>query len=350
MINMLLTEESLDLAYDWLCRQRKNAHHNHDVWDLRWHWEELKPTLLVQLTAGTYRLSPTRLVLFEGKWIEVWSSQDSLVLKAVSIVLSREWHGVLSDRCFHLAGRGGAKAAVREVADQLKPVARAVDQTPPKFVFRTDVKSYYASIDHDVLMEQIGDLIDNPVILNLVDQYARRTVYNGGLYLDVERGIPLGCSLSPLIGAVYLRRIDEAMEASGLFYARFMDDWVILAPTRWKLRKAVRLVNETLAKLRVEQHPDKTFIGRIGKGFDFLGYEITTGGIVGIAQRTLDGFVKRVTQLYEQGATACRIGDYIRRWLRWVRSGWGKLVAIRISSAFANPRRPSQPNKNLETY
>ena len=28
----------------------------------------------------------------------------------------------------------------------------------------------------------------------------------------------------------------------GLFYVRFMDDWVILAPTRWKLRGAVRAV------------------------------------------------------------------------------------------------------------
>ncbi len=259
MINMLLTEESLDLAYDWLCRQRKNAHHNHDVWDLRWRWEELRPTLLAQLTAGTFRLSPTRLVPFEGNWIEVWSSQDSLVLKAVSIALSRECHGVLSDRCFHLAGRGGAKAAVREVADQLNPVAGPVDQTPPKFVFRTDVKSYYASIDHDVLMEQVGELIDDPIILNLIEQYARRTVYNGGLYQDVERGIPLGCSLSPLIGAVYLKRIDEAMEASGLFYARFMDDWVILAPQLLfkNFCSAKQILNRHLSCMSSHMHPSR---------------------------------------------------------------------------------------------
>jgi len=36
------------------------------------------------------------------------------------------------------------------------------------------------------------------------------------------------------------------MEAAGLFYARFMDDWVILAPTRWALRRTVRLVNQTV--------------------------------------------------------------------------------------------------------
>jgi len=42
-----------------------------------------------------------------------------------------------------------------------------------------------------------------------------------------------------------------------------MDDWVILAPTRWKLRRAVRDVNRVLDELRVEQHPDKTFVGKV---------------------------------------------------------------------------------------
>ena len=104
------------------------------------------------------------------------------------------------------------------------------------------------------------------------------------------------------------------MEALGLPYFRFMDDWVILAPTRWKLRKAVRIVNETLDELKVEQHPDKTFIGRVSRGFEFLGYAIATPGIVGVAQKTLEKFAERVTRLYEQGAGWDCIGAYVRRW------------------------------------
>ena len=37
--------------------------------------------------------------------------------------------------------------------------------------------------------------------------------------------------------------MDHRMEPTGLTYARFMDDWVILAPARWSLRRAVRMVN-----------------------------------------------------------------------------------------------------------
>jgi hypothetical protein len=47
------------------------------------------------------------------------------------------------------------------------------------------------------------------------------------------------------------------MTQLGYFYARYMDDWVILAPTRWKLRQAIKAVNEEMAKLRVKQHPEK---------------------------------------------------------------------------------------------
>jgi hypothetical protein len=136
----------------------------------------------------------------------------------------------------------------------------------------------------------------------------------------VERGISLGCPLSPLMGALYLKLLDERVEETGLAYARFMDDWVILAPTRWKLREAIRLVNQTLAELHVEQHPDKTFIGRISRGFDFLGYAFTTAGL-DAAPPTIDRCVQRVSQLYEQGVDLIRIGTYVGRWLRWVRSG-----------------------------
>ena len=59
------------------------------------------------------------------------------------------------------------------------------------------------------------------------------------------------------------------MARSGQFYMRFMDDILVLAPTRWRLRKAVKAVNEVLGSFGLLKHPDKTFIGRIERGFDF---------------------------------------------------------------------------------
>ena len=111
-----------------------------------------------------------------------------------------------------------------------------------------------------------------------------------------------------------------------------MDDWVVLAPTRWKLRHAVRVVNETLAKLRVQQHPDKTFIGRTERGFAFLGYQMNEAGLTGVAPPTRKRFIERVRQRYEQDAGQPRIGQYVRRWLVWVKSG---LTGLHIGNVLA---------------
>ena len=111
-----------------------------------------------------------------------------------------------------------------------------------------------------------------------------------------------------------------------------MDDWVVLAPTRWKLRAAIRTVNQVMAQLRVRQHPDKTIIGRIARGFDFLGYRFSSAGLA-VARQTVERCVARISQLYEQGAAASRIGAYVQRWERWVRAGLGGMVVAMMAAS-----------------
>jgi RNA-directed DNA polymerase len=309
----IASESVLNQAYAWLCERRLDYSPNDDVWDVRWRWDELRPRLQDSLRAGTYRIGSVRRFSTGDETIEVWPALDALVLKATAIVLAAHWVPELSQHCYHLEGRGGAKAAVRFVD---------AHRANNAFVFRTDVKSYYASIDHDILLNMLGHHVPDERVLDLLRQYVRRTIYDGGLYEDVERGISLGCPLSPLMGAFYLKLLDERMETTGLAYARFMDDWVILAPTRWKLRAAIRLVNETLAELKVEQHPDKTFIGRVSRCFDFLGYMFTPAGLE-VAPRAVESCVERVSRLYERGVELIRIGAYVRCWQRWAKSGLG---------------------------
>jgi hypothetical protein len=100
-------------------------------------------------------------------------------------------------------------------------------------------------------------------VLNLVGQYLGRTAEAGGWYWTAAHGLSLGCPLSPVLGAFFLLDLDRAFEHTGLFYVRFMDDIVVLAPTRWRLRAAVRQVHQTLTALDLAVHPDKTFIGRV---------------------------------------------------------------------------------------
>ncbi len=63
--------------------------------------------------------------------------------------------------------------------------------------------------------------------------------------------------------------------------------------------KAVKAINEVLGALGLLKHPDKTFIGRTERGFDFLGYHFGPDGL-SVAKKTVENFVARAIRLYEQ--------------------------------------------------
>ena len=52
--------------------------------------------------------------------------------------------------------------------------------------------------------------------------------------------------------------LDQHLEGTGLFYVRFMDEILVLASTRWKLRPVVGVVNHILASLKLEKNPEQT--------------------------------------------------------------------------------------------
>ena len=133
----------------------------------------------------------------------------------------------------------------------------------------------------------------------------------------------MGSSLSPLMGAFYLRELDLRLERCGLFYVRYMDDILIMAKTRWRLKNAIKLLNNEFTILGLCKHPDKTIMCRVEKGFDFLGYRYDLEGIY-IAQKSVDNFILKALRLYEQEHVQTRLerlGGYTKRWRRWSRSG-----------------------------
>ena len=110
----------------------------------------------------------------------------------------------------------------------------------------------------------------------------------------------------------------------GTRYLRYMDDWVILAKSRWKLRKAVRIINQVLSDLGLRQHPDKTFIGRTDSGFDFLGVQFTATGEPSPSAVSRARHTENTARLYEQGASPERIEQYRQNWLRYLRGILGR--------------------------
>jgi hypothetical protein len=250
----------------------------------------------------------------DGESIHLWSSQDALVLNMLVMALPEAL--ALSSLCTHIKGHGGLKATVSDLQASLP------DYT---YVMKTDVKGYYESIDHTILLRQLDKDVTDPFIWRLLVQFVKRSVERGGTFKSIHCGITRGCPLSPVIAAYYLKGLDEQMEGdTRYFYRRYMDDVIILAKTRWHLRKAVRTVNQHFHQLKVEQAPDKTFIGKISKGFDFLGYQFGKEKIT-VSKRTIQNHIRRLTQLYEQNEHQPNwkmlLDDYRQHWVTWVYSG-----------------------------
>jgi len=334
LITDIASDIILDQAYQWLCKRREKLSHNNDVWELRRHWHEIKPQMQQTLLQGEYMFSPLDEVRLSDGALECWCAADSLVLKAMALVLGKHLVPVINPTCIHVTNHGGAKKGVRDVFRNLSPGCH---------VMKSDVKSYYASIDHMLLFDALTEYVDDRYVLRLLWQYITRSVCYGENYREVTKGISLGCPLSPLMAALFLKPLDTVMEGTGLFYVRFMDDWIVIAPSRWKLRKAVTKVNDVLNELRLEKHPDKTFIGKATRGFAFLGYFLTPWGI-SVAEVTWKNMQKRIARLYEQGAI--RIGQYVTRWVRWVHAG---VKSVHICIGLIN-RLPTHEFNSLCNY
>ena len=246
-----------------------------------------------------------------------WSPDTSGLLKHVKTVLYDQLKPHLSRRCSHIKGHGGVKLSVRYSQRLCNHFS---------YVARFDVKSYYSSMDHQIILDLLRQYQVTPAVISIVSEYLSLPDHNKS-----GKGMVAGGAISPLIGALYLMPLDKLMEelqaTIGIRYQRYMDDYVIFAPTRHKLRKAIKLMYAMLDDLKVEVHPKKRFIGTTRRGFDFLGYWLEPHRPLTPSQVSLTRLIDRSRQLLERTASITRLRQYVRRWLQWHHSGLRGLTA-----------------------
>jgi len=253
------------------------------------------------------------LTTYDGKTgVEMFEIQYRSSLKLLAKLLNVRILTVLSMRCFHQWG--GAKKMLREVQAWMKP---------GDFVYKTDVYSYYASINHDILIRQLKAIYWPHHLLRTVIAYCERTILRIGRSFHCKIGIPKGGPLSPVLGALYLTPLDHAMECwmerGDCFYARFQDDIILVSRKRHVLKRMKKEMYQILDKLRLSLRPEKTFIGRSQKGFDLLGYHITLQGL-SPNQKTQKKALENAKRRYAQGVLRS-LREYLHRWRTWAHAG-----------------------------
>ena len=138
-----------------------------------------------------------------------------------------------------------------------------------------DVKSYYSSIIHDCLLDLI------PMDKTMLKKFLKAGVVRDGQLFDTDQGISLGTSLSPILGNmlldglqsyVYNRLFPEGHKnhMGGRMF-RFADDIAVTARNYDQAMRIMEIVGDFLASRGLSINHEKSFIGNVRNGFDFLG-------------------------------------------------------------------------------
>ncbi|WP_318477088.1 hypothetical protein [Photobacterium leiognathi] len=211
MDKSFFSEKNITSAYKNLCKNRKKHPANSDIWHFRFHWPQLLPQIINEVKSNNYRLKPMQVVNKRDKTqVVVWSSQDAFVIHLLTLYLQTKLP--VHKQCQHVKGHGGGKQSVRELS---KTIPRY------RFVCRTDIKGYYSNVKKNILLQQIRQYIDDPIVLDLISQFIYYTVENGGLFHTPNKGIARSSPLSPLLGAFHLYCIDEYFSDENIYPSNF---------------------------------------------------------------------------------------------------------------------------------
>ncbi len=141
------------------------------------------------------------------------------------------------------------------------------------YYLKCDIKKYFDSIDHKILLKLIKNKVRNKNTLWLIKEII--SSFNKD---DCSgRGLPLGNLTSQLFANIYLNELDQFIKHTLKikYYIRYCDDFVILDDNQKYLADLVRVIDKFLqTRLELSLNKNKIFIRKISQGIDFLGYVI----------------------------------------------------------------------------
>lgn len=135
----------------------------------------------------------------------------------------------------------------------------------PLFILKCDIRKFFQSVDHGILISLIRRRIDDGEALWLIKEIVE----------SFSPGLPLGNVTSQLFSNIYLNELDQFIKHTLKipFYVRYTDDFVIIDGSREILGLWLGEIQGFLRQhLMLELHPKKVVLRKYNQGIDFLGY------------------------------------------------------------------------------
>ncbi len=161
---------------------------------------------------------------------------------------------------------------VRKVSSNGRVIRNAFNNNSIRgYVLKADIKHYFATIDHEVLLNILKKKIIDEDFMRLI-----KKVLDNFKTTRYGKGLPLGNYTSQFFANVYLNHLDHFVKHKlrARYYIRYVDDFVILHKNRKKLLEYMDEIEKYIKFLKLELHTDKSEIHALRNGITFLGYRI----------------------------------------------------------------------------
>ncbi len=246
---------------------------------LKLQWRQQVEQLRKELKGGTYQPKPARrawipkLGSTELRPLGIPAVRDRVVQTALRAVLEPIFEREFAEQSYGFRPRRGALDALERVENLL--------QSGYTWIVDADLKSYFDTIAHERLMQQVKEKIADGKVLRLLEQYLQAGVMDSHKgWQATEQGSPQGAVISPLLANLYLNRLDHEMARQGWEMVRYADDFVVCARTQAEAQAALEQITVWVQGVGLRLHPTKTRIinAAVKGGFDFLGYHFEQYG------------------------------------------------------------------------
>lgn len=160
---------------------------------------------------------------------------------------------------------------VHKALNRFREFGRIVSKnhTRTAWALKLDIKKFFASIDHEILLDILISYIPEVNIIWLLERVI------GSFSALSGKGLPLGNLTSQLFCNVYMNELDQFVKhrLKAKYYIRYADDFVLFSENREWLITQLPLISNFLEKrLKLSLHPGKIILKTLASGVDFLGW------------------------------------------------------------------------------